>query len=65
MNGISEGGACYGDDDQNFSNYPIVRLTSSTGAVYYAKTHQWSHTGVATGTTATTTEFTISARSMR
>ncbi|TCO87341.1 Kelch motif protein [Chthoniobacter flavus] len=58
LNGISEGSA-YGDDNQNASNYPIVRLTSSGGTVYFARTYNWSRTSVQTGSTAVTTEFTL------
>ncbi len=57
LNGIGEG-ACYGDDDQNSTNYPIVRLTSGGGTVYYARTYNWSSTSVATGSTIVSTEFT-------
>jgi subtilisin-like proprotein convertase family protein len=59
LNGISEG-AAYGDDAQMDTNYPIVRFTESgggTGLVYYARTYNWSSTGVATGATPVTTEF--------
>jgi len=59
LNGISEG-AAYGDDWQMATNYPIVRLTSGN-KVYYARTYNWSSTGVATGTTPVTTEFTLPA----
>jgi hypothetical protein len=57
INGISAG-AGYGDDAQMDSNYPIVRLTSGTN-VYYARTYNWSSTGVATGATPETTQFTL------
>jgi hypothetical protein len=54
LNGISEG-ASFGDDAGVASNYPLVRLTSATdGSVRYARTHNWSGTGVkplAPGTT--------------
>jgi subtilisin-like proprotein convertase family protein len=56
LNGISEG-ASYGDDAQMNTNYPIVRLVSTGGSVYYAKTYNWSSTGVMTGSTPVTTEF--------
>ena len=59
LNGISEG-ASYGDDWQMNSNYPIVRLTSGSN-VYYARTYNWSSTGVMTGNTPVTTEFTLPA----
>ena len=56
LNGISEG-AAYGDDWQMNSNYPIVRLTDAAGNVHYARTFNWSSTGVMTGNTLVTTEF--------
>lgn len=59
FNGISQG-SCYGDDNQNATNYPIVRLTSGSN-VYYARTYNWSSTGVATGNIAVTAEFTLPA----
>jgi hypothetical protein len=59
LNGISQG-ASYGDDNQMATNYPIVRLTSG-GNVYYARTYNWSSTGVVTGNAPVTTEFSIPA----
>jgi hypothetical protein len=47
FNGISEG-ASYGDDAEMSSNYPIVQLTDGNGNVFYARTHNWNSTGVAT-----------------
>jgi len=44
FNGISEG-AAFGDDLQMSSNYPLVRLKSSTGRVYYCKTTNWNRLG--------------------
>lgn len=59
FNGINEGSG-YGDDWQMATNYPIIRLKSTTtGNVYYAKTFNWNLTDVATGSTPTSTEFTI------
>ncbi len=59
LNGVSEG-AAYGDDAQMATNYPIVKLTfPRNGAVYYAWTFNWSNTGVATGKTKVTTQFTL------
>jgi hypothetical protein len=58
LNGLSEG-ACYGDDAEMSSNYPIVRITDSAGNVLYARTYNWSSTGVATGNTPETTQFTL------
>jgi hypothetical protein len=60
LNGISEG-AAYGDDAQMNSNYPLLRLTDGSGNVYYARTYNWSSTGVMTGTNVETTEFTLPA----
>ena len=56
LNGISQG-AAYGDDAQMDSNYPLVRLTDGSGNVYYARTYNWSSTGVMTGNTPVSTEF--------
>jgi len=61
INGISEG-ASYGDDAQMNTNYPIVRINHSNGNVYYARTHDWSSTGVTAGTavgTSATTEYNL------
>jgi hypothetical protein len=53
LNGISEG-AAYGDDAQMSTNYPIVSLVNGS-KVYYARTYNWSSTGVRqTGKTVTT-----------
>jgi hypothetical protein len=62
LNGMSEG-ATYGDDAQMNSNYPLVRLgaTDGSGGVYYARTYNWSSTGILTGNTPVTTEFTLPA----
>ncbi len=60
FNGISEG-AAYGDDNEMASNYPIVQLTDSSGNVFYARTFDWSSTGVATGSTPQTVMFTLPA----
>jgi hypothetical protein len=61
LNGISQG-AAYGDDAQMDSNYPLVRFTKG-GNVYheirYGRTYNWSSTGVRTGITPVTTEFTL------
>jgi hypothetical protein len=61
LNGISQG-ATYGDDAQMDSNYPLVRMTNVTsGAVYYARTYNWSSTSVMTSNRIVTTEFTLPA----
>jgi hypothetical protein len=47
FNGVSQGGA-YGDDYQDATNYPIVRITNkSTGHVFYCRTH--GHNTMAVG----------------
>jgi hypothetical protein len=58
LNGMSEG-AYYGDDAQMASNYPIVTLTDASGVVHFARTHDWSSTGMETPneTTIISTEF--------
>jgi hypothetical protein len=57
--GISAG-AAYGDDWQMDSNYPIIRLTSSGGNVYYARTFNWSNSAIQ-NPNPVTTEFTLPA----
>ncbi len=59
LTGISEG-ASYGDDAEMSSNYPIVRLTSATGVVTFARSFNWTP-GVATGSAVVTTQFTVPA----
>jgi hypothetical protein len=61
LNGPSSGSS-YGDDVESDENYPIVRLTRvGTGDVHYARTFNWSNTGVATGSTPETVNFTLPA----
>ncbi len=60
LNGISEGSA-YGDDVENSTNYPIVRITDNTGRVFYARSFNWSSTGVATGNATVSTQFVLPA----
>lgn len=57
LNGISAG-AAYGDDAQMDSNYPIIRMTNSSG-VYYLRTFNWNSTGVMTSNLPVSTEFTV------
>ena len=57
FNGLTSG-AAYGDDNQSATNFPLVRITDSTGAVVYCRTHGWLG-GVATGTTPVSTMFDI------
>jgi hypothetical protein len=54
-------GAAYGDDVQDNTNFPLVRITNSaTGVVTYARTSNWSSVSVAPGTRSST-QFTIPA----
>jgi len=48
-------GATYGDDVQDNTNFPLVRITNSaTGAVTYARTTNWSSVSIAPGTRSST-----------
>ena len=59
FNGLTAGSA-YGDDFQDATNYPLVRIVNNaTGHVYYARTHGHSTMGVATGSTAVSTNFDV------
>ncbi len=59
FNGVAQG-AMYGDDAQTATNYPLVRITNSTtGHVFYCRTHSHSTMGVATGATPVFTEFDV------
>ena len=60
FNGLSQG-ASYGDDASMSTNYPLVRLTSGTGVVTYARTFNHSTMGVATGSLPVSTNFTTPA----
>jgi hypothetical protein len=60
LNGQSAG-SDYGDDVESDENFPIVRLRSAAGQMFYARTTNWSTTGVATGTTPETVNFTLPA----
>jgi hypothetical protein len=52
-------GATYGDDVQDNTNFPLVRITNSaTGVVTYARTSNWTSVSVAPGTSSST-RFTL------
>jgi hypothetical protein len=52
-------GATYGDDVQDNTNFPLVRITNSaTGVVTYARTSNWTSVSVAPGTRSST-QFTL------
>jgi hypothetical protein len=59
FNGLSAG-AAYGDDAQMGSSYPLVRIiNNATKHVFYARTHDHSTMGVATGTKPVSTHFDV------
>ncbi len=61
FNGLSQA-AAFGDEDQTATNYPLVRITNkNTGHVVYAKTHDHSTMGVATGKATVSTTFDVPA----
>jgi hypothetical protein len=61
FNGLSQAQA-YGDELQSVTNYPLVRITNNASKhVFYAKTHDHSTMGVATGTTIVSTNFDVPA----
>ncbi len=52
-------GAAYGDDAQDNTNFPLVRITNTaSGVVTYARTSNWSSVSIAPGATSTT-DFTV------
>jgi hypothetical protein len=54
-------GATYGDDVQDATNFPLVRITNSkTGEVTYARTSQWANVSIAPGA-SNSTNFTLPA----
>jgi hypothetical protein len=57
LNGLSAG-AAYGDDAEMDSNYPIVSLSDGR-QVFYARSFNWSNTGVATGDAVETVNFVL------
>ncbi len=61
FNGLSQAGA-YGDDFQDATNYPLVRITNNaTGHVFYCRTHGHSTMAVATGAATVSTTFDVPA----
>ena len=56
--GLSQG-AAYGDDVQDNTNFPLVRITNSkSGVVTYARTSNWSSVSIAPGAFSST-DFTV------
>jgi len=61
FNGLSQANS-FGDEYQTATNYPLVRITNNaTGHVFYARTHDHSSMGVATGGTPVSTNFDVPA----
>ena len=53
-------GSVFGDDFQNYTNYPIVQIRNdASGHVFYARTHDHSTMGVFTGDTPTYTQMDV------
>ncbi len=60
FNGLSQAGGGMGDEYQSSTNYPLVQITNNTTKdVFYARTHDHSTMGVATGNTAVSTHFDV------
>ncbi len=61
FNGLSQA-MSFGDEYQNATNYPLVRITNkASGKVYYARTHDCDDMGVATGPLLLLTYFDVPA----
>jgi hypothetical protein len=59
LNGVSQANS-YGDDVQQATNYPLVRITNLTNQhVFYCGTTNFSTMAVATGTAIHSTDFTV------
>jgi hypothetical protein len=59
FNGLSQA-AAFGDEFETSTNYPLVRITNnSTHHVFYARTHDHSSMGVATGSAIVSTNFDV------
>ena len=59
FNGMSQA-AAFGDELETATNYPLVRITNNaTKHVVYARTHDHSTMGVATGNAVVTTNFDV------
>ena len=59
FNGLS-GSSGYGDDQQNYTNYPLIRITNvKTGDVFYCKEFNPSTMQICTGSKIVSTNFTV------
>ena len=62
FNGMSQAGGTMGDEYETSTNYPLVQITNnSTKDVFYARTHDHSTMGVATGSQSVSTNFDVPA----
>ena len=62
FNGLSQANA-FGDELETSTNYPLLRITNnSTHDVFYARTHDHSSMGVATGSLSISTSFDVPAK---
>ena len=59
FNGLSTCSA-YGDDEENFTNYPMIRITNkATGHVFYCREFNPSTMAICTGSQTVNTNFTV------
>ncbi len=59
FNGLSQSSA-YGDDEQNATNYPMIRITNNaTSQVVYCREFNPSTMGICSGSTIVSTHFTV------
>ncbi|MGH6889114.1 MAG: hypothetical protein ACREHF_07965 [Rhizomicrobium sp.] len=62
FNGLSQAGGTMGDEYQSSTNYPLVQITNNSSKdVFYARTHDHSTMGVATGNKTVSTNFDVPA----
>jgi hypothetical protein len=63
FNGLSQANA-FGDEFEQATNYPLLRITNNDSKhVFYARTHDHSTMGVATGDRIVSTHFDVSSSS--
>jgi hypothetical protein len=59
FNGLSQA-AAFGDENESPTNYPLVRIKNlASGHIFYARTHDHSTMGVATGKKIVFTHFDV------
>jgi hypothetical protein len=58
FNGLTQA-VFFGDDYEGATNYPLVQITDSAGHKYFARTHNHSTMGVATGSQQVSTSFDV------